>query len=168
MVLEKTSVFLPRTRTGYYLWPGRGEQREIFSRLTRHAAEEVRSRSRVFYPTRNMTLPKTCCKNTPILHSRNISWLIYVAYGPLKILGTIPNHIHQHVAYSFKLWVWQFFNFPWLPWWQARVPTNVIFFGRPIPYLCKSKSFQIQASTLDNSPHVKIPLTQCYFLKYTP
>ncbi len=47
------------------------------------------------------------------------------------------------------------------------VPTVIIFFWRPIPNLCKGKNFQIQASTLNNSPHVKIPLTQCYFLKNT-
>ncbi len=46
-----------------------------------------------------------------------------------------------------------------------QVLTSVIFFRRPAPYLCKGKSFQMQASTLDNGPNVKIPLTQCYFLK---
>ncbi len=58
-----------------------------------------------------------------------------------------------------------YFGFSMVAMVMDQVPTNVIFFRRPTPYVCKDKSFQIQASTLDNGPSVKIPLTQCYFLK---
>ena len=89
---------------------------------TEHLTAQVRylyKKYRVHYPTRNMTLPETCCKSIPILHSRNISWLVFAACGTLKILDTISNHIHQQVSYSFKLWVWKFLDFPLLPLWRT-------------------------------------------------
>ncbi len=114
----------------------------------------MRATIRVRYPTRSMTLNEHAAKTHQyFIQETYLGWyllpmVLWKFWVPFKI--TFINMLLIILNYGMTV-----FGFSLVAMVMDRVPTNIIFYGTPTPYLCTCKSVQIQASTLDNSPHVK-------------